>query len=147
MTECLTKRFKASLFSCEGLSSIQWGVKVKQVSGPLTHTVHCSVIWTLPVTVYTTSFFRARVCWAFWNNSLICYALRAWLYTAVLFCLPLGNFLAILCRFLKQLQVLPETMFQILPDTGSDTADEIADNQCAVAEPSAIMWHSDESQV
>ncbi len=38
-------------------------------------------------------------------------------------------------------------MFQILPDTGSDTADEIADNQCAVAEPSAIMWHSDESQV
>lgn len=60
---------------------------------------------------------------------------------AVLFCLPLGSwggFWQSSALFQKQLQVLPETMFQLLPDTGSDTADEIVDNQHAVAEPSSF---------
>lgn len=60
---------------------------------------------------------------------------------AVLFCLPLGSwgiFWQSSAHFQKQLQVLPETLFQILPDTGSDTADEIVDNQYAVAEPSSF---------
>lgn len=65
---------------------------------------------------------------------------------AVLFCLPLGSwgiFWQSSAHFQKQLQVLPETMLQILPDTGSDNAD---DNQRLPAF-CHILSHSEESQV